>query len=185
MNTSASFIKYIRLLSKRQPIFLLKNTNLLFVFVILKFNNFLMKNTILILGFFFLIMLSCTSKKNSLQFTEKKAKTTSDTVRIANDSLEYEVIIIDPGYSFWLASRAFPRGYHSQSFLENKNLFFVNEWNNRVLQPQRFNPNLYEMTINYDSNINYGYEVNYLIYNYFIFFQNTYNQKLFGFVPIR
>jgi hypothetical protein len=45
---------------------------------------------------------------------------TNDTIRIANDTLEYEVIIIDPGFSTWLASRSLPRNYHSQSYLENK-----------------------------------------------------------------
>jgi hypothetical protein len=44
---------------------------------------------------------------------------TNDTIRIA-DALEYEVIIIDPGFSTWLASRSLPRNYHSQSYLENK-----------------------------------------------------------------
>jgi hypothetical protein len=45
---------------------------------------------------------------------------TNDTIRIANDTLEYEVIIIDPGFSTWLASRSLPRNYHSQSYLEKK-----------------------------------------------------------------
>lgn len=109
----------------------------------------------------------------------------NDTVRIANDSLEYEVIIIDNGFSVWLASRAFPRNYYSQSYMENKNLFWVTEWNNRVMQPQRYNPNLYELTINYSAGIDYGYEVNYLIYNYMVYFQNTYKQNLGGYVPMR
>ncbi len=111
--------------------------------------------------------------------------TKNDTVRIANDSLEYEVIIIDPGFSTWLVSMAQPRNFHSLIYLETKNQIYVNEWNNRVMQPQRYNPNLYEMTINYDPNIRYGYEVNYLIYNYMIYFQNTYKQKLNGYVPMR
>lgn len=115
----------------------------------------------------------------------KTIPTTNDTVRIANEELEYEVIIIEPGFNAWLSSVALPRNYHSQSFLENKNNLYVTEWNNRVLQPQRYDRNLYEMTINYDPTINYGYEVNYLIYNYMIFFQNTYKQQLYGFVPIR
>jgi hypothetical protein len=34
------------------------------------------------------------------------------------------------------------------------------------------------MTINYDQNVDYGYEVNYLIYNYMVYFQNTFKQKL-------
>ena len=41
--------------------------------------------------------------------------TKNDTVRIANDELEYEVIIIDPGFSTWLNSTALPRNYYSQS----------------------------------------------------------------------
>jgi hypothetical protein len=49
------------------------------------------------------------------------------------------------------------------------------EWN-RVLQPS-LQWNLYEMTINYNQNIDYGYEVNYLIYNYMVYFQNTYKQN--------
>ena len=147
----------------------------------------------------FILILSCNSNKSvvsspeknnkkkndSLIITNKAVKITSDTIRIVNDSLEYEVIIIDPGFSSWLASRSYPRGYHTQSYMENKNYFYITEWNSRVLQPQRYNPNLYEMTINYDQNINYGYEVNYLIYNYMIYFQNTFNQKLYGNVPIR
>jgi hypothetical protein len=107
---------------------------------------------------------------------------TNDTIRIAN-TLEYEVIIIDPGFSTWLASRSLPRNYHSQSYLENKNILWVGEWNRRVLQPFRYNRNLYEMTI-YNQNIDYGYEVNYLIYNYMVFFKIPIN-KTFGYVPPR
>lgn len=157
-----------------------------------------MKNYFYILVFIFLAF-SCKSikstesspeknltfKNDTIKIAKNPIKITNDTIRIANDSLEYEVIIIDPGFSTWLVSRSFPRGYHSQSYMENKNIFYITEWNNRVLQPQRYNPNLYEMTINYDQNINYGYEVNYLIYNYMIYFQNTYNQRLYGIVPPR
>ncbi|SHI91025.1 DUF6146 family protein [Flavobacterium terrae] len=108
-----------------------------------------------------------------------------DTVTIANKDLEYEVTIIDPGFTSWLNSRAFQRGYHSESYLENKNQWYVSEWNRRVLQPQRYDPSLYEMQINYDPSIHYGYEVNYLIYNYMIYFQNKYKQKLLSIVPPR
>lgn len=158
-----------------------------------------MKNCFYIITLFFFLLLSCNSKKSAvaspernlsvkndtIQIAKNAVKVTNDTVRIANEELQYEVIIIDPGFSSWLASRSFPRGYHSQSYLENKNIFYVTEWNNRVLQPQRYNPNLYEMSINYDQNTNYGYEVNYLIYNYMIYFQNTYKQNLYGYVPSR
>lgn len=158
-----------------------------------------MKNYFFVLFFIFVLAFSCNStksivsgpennlasKNDSIKIAKKVVKIKNDTIRIANDSLEYEVIIIDPGFNTWLLSRAFPRGYLSQSYMENKNNFYIIEWNNRVMQPQRFDPNLYSMSIDYNRNINYGYEVNYLIYNYMIFFQNTFNQNLFGFVPIR
>ena len=143
-----------------------------------------MKNGLLLFGFMLFLHLSCTGSKAVTTATDPP-KAVNDTVKIVNKELEYEVIIIDFGYSSWLLSRSLPRGFHSQQFLELKNQLYVNEWNNRVLQPQRYNPNLYEMTINYDPMIDYGYEVNYLIYNYMIFFQNTYKQKLYGTVPIR
>ena len=129
-------------------------------------------------------MASCHFDKN----ISTKAKTpdtpkASDMVRIANDSLEYEVLIIDSGFNSWLIGNARPRGFYSETYLENKNQIYVNEWNIRALQPQRYNSDLYEMQINYDPNIHYGYEVNYLIYNYMVYFQIKNRQQLAGFVP--
>lgn len=123
------------------------------------------------------------SDNENKQANEKVVK--GDTIKIANEETEYDVIIVDVGFANWLNSRALPRGYHSISFLENKNQWYVGEWNRRVLQPQRYDSKLYEMQINYDPSIHYGYEVNYLIYNYMIYFQNTYKQQLFGIVPPR
>ncbi|WP_293892688.1 DUF6146 family protein [Flavobacterium sp.] len=129
------------------------------------------------------LLASCHFDKNiASKAKTPDSKISKDVVRIANDSLEYEVIIMDSGFSSWIAGRAKPRGFYSESYLESKNQQYVSEWNNRVLQPERYR-NLYEMQINYDRNIHYGYEVNYLIYNYMVYFQITNNQQLAGFVP--
>ena len=144
-----------------------------------------MKNSIYIVVLLLCVIIGCSTAKSTKITTLSPLATQKDTVRIANDSLKYEVVIIEPGFNAWLNSTALPRNYYSQSYLENKNRIYVSEWNRRVMQPMRFNPNLYEMTIDYDPNIDYGYEVNYLIYNYMIYFQNTYKQKLDGYVPIR
>ncbi|WP_294818554.1 DUF6146 family protein [uncultured Flavobacterium sp.] len=135
-------------------------------------------------------VIGCGTKNDALYSANANANATeaatagtvNDTVRIANDSLEYEVIIIDPGFNAWLASRARPRDYYGQEYLETKNRLWVMEWNSRVLQVQRYG-NLYQMRIEYESNIDYGYEVNYLLYNYLVYFQITNNQKLGGIVP--
>jgi len=149
--------------------------------VVLIFNT--MKQFMLFLLVFGTII-GCKTKSISNPSTISNS-VKGDTVTIANKDLEYEVIIIDPGFTNWLYSKAYQRGFHDESYLESKNRFYVSEWNRRVLQPQRYNPNLYEMQINYDPSIHYGYEVNYLIYNYMIYFQNTYKQNLYGLVPPR
>lgn len=150
-----------------------------------------MKSKLLQIGVFAWFVItaasSCTSTKKSLEVThdEKVAfqQQKGDTVKIASDSTEYEIIIIEPGFSFWLASIAKPEGYYSQSYLENRNQIYVSNWNQRAMQPLRYNGNLYEMRIDYNSFIDYGYEVNYKLYNYFVYFQRKYNQRLGPWLP--
>lgn len=137
----------------------------------------------IILVVILVFLVSCHSSQIKKNDADNGTAKVSDTVRIANDEIEYEVMIIDVGFSSFLNGQARPRGYYSESFMEQRNQLYVMEWNSRVLQPSRFDPNLYEMQINYDPNIRYGYEVNYLIYNYFIYFQLRYKQQLAGFVP--
>lgn len=141
-----------------------------------------MKKYIGILLFAIIAVYSCKTQNNFSG--EKVADNTkaNDTLRIANDSLEYEVIIIDPGFNSWLASRARPRGYYGLPYLENKNQMWVTTWNSRVFNPQQYGE-LYQMRIDYDPTIDYGYEVNYLLYNYLVYFQHTNNQRLGGVVP--
>ncbi|WP_341199401.1 DUF6146 family protein [Croceibacter atlanticus] len=126
-----------------------------------------------------LLIIACaTTNTTDAAHTDKESKTkTLDTVRIANDSLEYEIIIIEPGFQSWLVTQP-PRGYYIQKVLENRNLFSVQEYNRRVLDSRYNRTNLYEQQIDYQPGIDYGYEVNYLLFNYFEFFEETYNQKL-------
>ena len=131
---------------------------------------------------FLFVLASCHFDKNIVLKAKKDIiEKPSDTIHIFNDSLKYEVVIIDSGFNSWLYGNAKPRGFYSESYLENSNQIYVTEWNSRAMQPQRYNPNLYEMQINYDRNVHYGYEVNYLIYNYMIYFQMANKQQLGGF----
>lgn len=141
-----------------------------------------MKNTVLIL-LICLVAMSCNTAKRANVADNIASNIEQDTVRIANDKLEYEIIIIEPGFNAWLLSTAKPEGYYSQQFFETKNHILVSEWNSRVLQPLKYNPSLYEMRIDYQPNIDYGYEVNYKLYNYFIYFQLHYKQQLSGLTP--
>ena len=98
---------------------------------------------------------SCDSSRKVIQKGEAITDASNDTVRIANDSLEYEIIIIEPGFNAWLVTQ-YPRGHYSQTYLENRNRIFVTEYNRRVQNFQLFDPNLYILEINYDFDIDYG-----------------------------
>jgi len=109
--------------------------------------------------------------------TNNKTVNDSDKIIIENKELEYEIIIIEQGFNSWLVTQK-PMSYYSQSTLEIKNQFYVVSWNQRVLQPFKSSPNLYEMRIDYDSHVDYGLEVNYKLFMYFTYFQQKYKQKL-------
>ena len=137
---------------------------------------------LLVLGIY-----NCSSTTKAISISDKEQatfnQTQGDTIAIGDDKTEYEITIIEPGFNTWLQSIARPEGFYSQSYLESRNNVWVIEWNQRVAQPLKYDTSLYELTINYSSNVDYGYEVNYKLYNYFVFFQRKYNQRLGSFVP--
>lgn len=142
------------------------------------------------------LLCSCASKQSvnpdsnssdPLSISDKESdafqSTEGEEVRIGDEDTEYEIIIIDPGFYSWLKSIARPEGYYSQTFLESRNRVYVINWNQRALGLNTANPDLYQLRIDYDPAIDYGYEVNYKLYNYFIYFQRKYNERLGPFLP--
>jgi hypothetical protein len=109
---------------------------------------------------------------------KNKTVTKEEPVVIANDSLEYEIIIFDPGFNLFLNSIAHSEGYYSQQNLEARNRVWVLEWNNRVRKPGKYNTNIYDNIIYYESSTDYGYDVNYKLFNYFLFAQRKYKMNL-------
>lgn len=132
---------------------------------------------------FILFIFSCGSYHSTTETNQKDQIPEEDIVRIQSDALEYDIIIIEPGFNSWLDRMAQPKGYYSQSYMETRNWIMVQEWNNRVLQPSIYDSNRYQLQIDYRPGINYGYDLNYKLYNYFIYFQLTYNQRLSSLVP--
>lgn len=123
-----------------------------------------------------ILIIGCATTQNTTDSGNTSTEA-GDTIRIANDSLEYEIIIIEPGFNTWLLTQP-PRGYYEQFWLENRNIIRVNEYNRRVANTSVYDPQVYIQPIEYRSTLDYGYEVNYLLYNWFEFFEERYNQKL-------
>lgn len=126
-----------------------------------------------------LLIVGCNATRTSSEFKADKTQNSKalDTIEIVNDSLEYKVVILEIGFNAWLATQR-PQGYYAQTFLENKNRILVAEYNSRVNELSRYDPQLYPFRIDYNGSTDYGYEVNYLLYHYFLFFQQKYNQNL-------
>lgn len=126
------------------------------------------------------LLFSCESNKSFTSENNEKLK--SDTIHISNPDLDYDVIIIDGGFTNWFNTYARPKNAYTQSYLETRNRTWIIEWNNRARNPMKYG-SIYDMQINYESNINYGFNVNYMIYNYLVYFQLTKKQQLGGFPP--
>lgn len=144
------------------------------IFAILALN---MKRLIFIFlaSFLGILLYSCgvSSTKSAINSQEKE-----EPVVIANDSLEYEITIVDVGFNYYLQSIAQPIGYYSQNYLENWNRIYVVNWNIRAQNPTRYDPNIYFNVIDYDPKIDYGLDLNYKLFNYFQFAQRKYRMRL-------
>jgi hypothetical protein len=104
-----------------------------------------------------------------------------DTLRIEpagepSDSVEYELIVLDPGYEAFLVTQP-SKEFYSQHYYENWNMRYVTEWNNRYRQPHIYG-DLYQTYIDYRTTIDYGLELNYRLYYYFRFFEKENNVDL-------
>jgi hypothetical protein len=124
------------------------------------------------------ILYSCNSSQKTTKTNEiVSTNSVNDTIKIVNEELEYEIIIIEVGFESWLITQK-PMSFYANTTLAYRNYINVVEWNNRVTQPLLYNPNLYEQEINYLPNVDYGIEVNYKLFMYFKFFQQKYKQRL-------
>lgn len=88
------------------------------------------------------------------------------------DSVEYELIVLDPKFESWLATQP-PATFYSQQYYETWNQQYVTEWNHRHNNPLRYG-SFYETHIDYDPHIDYGLELNYRLYSYFRFIEDEY-----------
>jgi len=124
------------------------------------------------LGLTLIFVWSCASKN---PITKNNNNDKNNIVKIANDSLKYEITITDIRFNNYLHTVAKPMTFYTVDYLENKNKIYVSEWNNRFREA--YKPNLYENIIDYDYNTHYGLEVNYKLYNYFKFVEKEYGEK--------
>lgn len=108
-----------------------------------------------------LLLAACVSQKAG------KTVTISNAAGNKEDSVTYELIILDPEFESWMVTHSKPIWYHSQSYLESWNRMYVSAWNSKVTSGS--SSRFFETYIDYQSQIDYGLELNYRLFYYFQF----------------
>lgn len=111
----------------------------------------------------------------SLLFQCSSSKTTS--VNVAETEETHELIVLDSGFNSWIATQPSIEMY-TYAFLKSKNAIFVSKYNSRVNNRLNYSADLYPQRIEYSATEEYDKELQYTLYNYFIYFQKKYNQRL-------
>lgn len=123
-----------------------------------------MKKTVLCI----LVILVAFQTVGFSQIKEGKRETKAD--RVSVDSLEYRLIILDPGFETWLAGQP-SKDFYSNEYYRIKNQLYVSEWNLRYMSGS--NDGFYENYIDYKMDTDYGIDINYKLYYYFKYFEKT------------
>jgi hypothetical protein len=132
-----------------------------------------MKALILLVVVLLIVASSCGSQKSSSGSVAQKVEVKTD----AEDSIEYELIVFDPGFEIYLLTVPYSKNFYSNAYYRNWNIQYSTEWNIRYRNPLTYG-SFYESEIPYDASIDYGLDFNYRLYHYFRYVEKEYNIKL-------
>lgn len=121
---------------------------------------------------------SCAPVKKSVQ-SAKPQKV--ELVPNEQDSSEYELIIMDPGFEPWFEMNRKPIWYHTNDYLANWNYQYVVAWNAKVRDPlftQSRTDSPFTLEIDYRPNVDYGIDLNYKLYYYFRYIEAIWGKIL-------
>ena len=117
---------------------------------------------------------------SACQSTKPVAAPEQSGIEIATeteDSIEYELIVFDPGFDTFLATQPYPKSYYSNEYYRHWNIQYCIEWNIRHQNPLRYG-SFYETDIPYDASVDYGVDFNFQLYQYFQFIEKKYGITL-------
>ncbi len=115
---------------------------------------------------------SCQTQKN----ISKNSNSGLKIEETKSDTTQYELLIFDIKFDSFLASQP-PIEFYSQEYYKTWNMQYVTEWNIRHNNPARYG-DFYETHIDYIPSVDYGIELNYKLYYYFLFIEKEYGITL-------
>jgi len=120
-------------------------------------------------GIFALLVWACSPVKDT-------SKTSGSLALSSQDSTEYDIIIIDPGFDQWYLLNYNEAKDHSNEYYRNQNLIAVSDWND-YYRRDKFSQ-VVDSHIFYEPQTDYGIEVNRKLYWYFEYVKEKYGIKL-------
>ncbi len=118
------------------------------------------------------VLASCQTQKGITKDSDSRLK----IEEAESDSTQYELLIFDIKFDSFLVTQP-PMEFYSQDYYETWNIQYVTEWNIRHNNPTRYG-DFYETQIDYFQSIDYGIELNYKLYYYFLFIEKEYGITL-------
>jgi len=111
----------------------------------------------------------------SCSTTPKVAATAKPPV-IKTDSTEYEIIVIDPQFDHWYLLHFSQAKDYSNSYYRAKNQVGVSNWNDYFLR--NLYPRIIDSLIVFDNSVDYGIEVNRILFWYFKYYEDEFKIRL-------
>ncbi len=121
-----------------------------------------------IIALFLLLVSACTNNRELI--IEEHDSATQE------DSITYELIVLDPGFDSWFAIHGTPAKYHNQTYYEGWNRRYVDAWNYQNIG-DRYSQ-VIEGNIDYRPDIDYGFELNHKLFYYFMYVEHELDIQL-------
>lgn len=118
-----------------------------------------------------IMMIACNPAKQSV-------KTSAKVIQTSEDSIEYELVIVDLNFDHWYLMNYSPAKDHTNELYRSKNQIAVANWN--YYYQQGLYTKVIESLIDYRPEIDYGIEVNRKLYWYFKYVGEEYKIRLFN-----
>lgn len=87
---------------------------------------------------------------------------------------EYDLIVFDPGFEYWMNTNAISIDYYSNEYIQSLNSRYSQEWNRRYMSGDKA-VNSY---VDYDPSKKYNKDFNFKLFMYFKYFEESTGIKL-------
>ena len=128
-----------------------------------------------------MVILGSCAGQRKLTLDPKVTFNSERSLASGEDSIQYELVIMDPGFEPWFETHRKPEWYYSVDYLRQWNIQYVSAWNYNFRNRQfhlNHPDNPFDQEIDYSPRIDYGLTLNWKLYHYFLYIEDTWGKIL-------